>query len=567
MVEKRWQIRKVNRSYLKAISKNFSMPPVIARILMNRGFSTYHEIGEFLNPSLSSFAKVEQLPGLQEAVKLIARVVREGGRIVVFGDYDADGIAACAIVTRFLKQLDAEVEPYLPNRFSEGYGLSPQAVASVLERAPKLVITVDCGIRDRTGILSLKKQGVWVMVTDHHLPDFKEPPPPADVVVSSWDFESQQMILPFSGAGLALALVAEYAELVGVPLNPLEESIDLACIGTVADLVPLTDYNRIIAKYGLARINRKPNYGVQALLDVAGISGRKVGTQEISFIIAPRLNAAGRMEDPGWALSLLLSKNYQEALKRAQYLNDLNLRRYQEEEKILNEIWSKEDNQKFLEDEIVVLSGKDWNRGILGIIASRLSDQLGRPVIVLSENGSSASGSARSIEGFNLCQALEAASEMLLRFGGHEMAAGLAVAQSQLSSFRKFMNEHFGGVVKDINRKKGLIVDSILNFREIDDNLLEWIDRLQPFGEKNSNPLFVGLNVFLIKSWVWGRGQRHLGFLAKQGRDLQEGVVFGGREKATELTQSSLVDLAFEVNRDGYKRYPSLKVQDWRVKK
>ena len=563
---KKWQIRKVNEGYLKRLSRSLSMPVSIARVLMNRGVFTLQEARDFLNPHLSFLQKLQELPNLKEAVLLLDKVIRERGKILIFGDYDADGLTAAAILARFLRLFSSEVEIYIPSRFREGYGLNREAVESILKREPNLVVTVDCGIRDLPGIAALRNKGILVLITDHHLPDFDLWPQEL-CVVSTWDRDSREMISPLSGVGIALALAQAYGEYRGTSVIPVEEYIDLACIGTVSDVVPLLEENRVIVRYGLEKLNRNPCCGLRALCEVSGLTGRTIGTQEIGFILAPRINAAGRVEDPQPALALLLSDEYEEAIKLASYLDVLNSRRKKEEEKVLESVFQDEKNEAYLQDEVVVISGPEWNQGVLGIVASRLSEQLDRPVIALTEIDGVAMGSGRSIAGFSLSRALECSSSLLIRYGGHEMAAGLRLPADRVGELRGFLNDNFAEEVEKARSRRGLVVDALVGLREVNEETLFWLEKLEPFGEKNPPPLFAVLDASLIRSWIWGRNDQHLRLLVKQGRESQEMVVINGKKKAANLVNSSLVDLAFEVYRDNAGNYPYLKIQDWRIKK
>ncbi|HXL01723.1 MAG TPA: single-stranded-DNA-specific exonuclease RecJ [Candidatus Atribacteria bacterium] len=563
---KKWQIRKVNEGYLKNLSRSLSMPLSIARVLMNRGVFTLQEAQDFLEPRLSFLRKLEELPYLKEAVLLLDQVIRKQEKILIFGDYDADGLTAAAILARFLQLFSPEVEIYIPNRFREGYGLGREAVKEVLKREPHLVVTVDCGIRDREGIATLKSQGVLVLITDHHLPDF-DLWPQGVCVVSTWDRDSREMISPLSGVGIALALAQAYGEYRGAKINPVEEYLDLACIGTVSDVVPLLGENRVIVRYGLEKLNRNPCCGLRALSEVSGLAGKTIGTQEVGFILAPRINAAGRVEDSQPALDLLLSDKYEEALELANYLSTLNYRRQKEEEKVLESIFQDEKNEAYLQDEVVVISGSGWSQGVLGIVASRLSEQLDKPVIVLTEIDGMAMGSGRSITGFSLFSVLERSSSFLVRYGGHEMAAGLRLFADKVEGLRNFLNDSFAEEVKKARSLRGLVVDALVGLQEVNEETLFWLEKLKPFGEKNPPPLFAVLDASLIKSWIWGKNEQHLRLLVKQGREAQEMVVINGKKKAGNLVNSSLVDLAFEVHRDNSGNYPYLKIQDWRIKK
>ncbi|MGQ9472757.1 MAG: single-stranded-DNA-specific exonuclease RecJ [Candidatus Caldatribacteriaceae bacterium] len=566
-MSRRWQIRKVDRGHLFRLTREVSLPTAVARVLMNRGIFTPSEAQEFLSPSLRWLERVKELPGLDKAVSLLDRMVRENGRILVFGDYDVDGLTGSALLFRFLKSLSAQVEVYIPNRFTEGYGVTEQAARNILrDSPPHLLITVDCGIRDQEGLDLLRSKGVSLIVTDHHLPDFAALPE-VDALVCNFDLGTQELLFPLAGVGVALALAYRYAEYRGLKVNPLEEYVGLAGLGTVADAVPLLGVNRVIAWYGLQKLNQKPPLGLRALWKMLGFEGREMGAEDLGCIIAPRLNAAGRMESSWPALRLLLSENWEEVIQISHYLQELNVRRQREAERILLEITENPEQNQYFGDEVVVVSGPNWSLGVLGIIASRLSRSLNRPVIVLSEQEKIATGSGRSVEGFNLLQMLERARSFLIRYGGHEMAVGLRMPRESVAAFRKFVNTSYGRKIQKSAPVQGLVVDALVDFKEVDGRFLKWLKKLEPFGEQHPNPLFAALNVSLVKSWVFGKSKNHLRFLVKQGREMQEIVVYDGKDKASDLNESSLVDLAFEIQHHNSLSYPYLKAHDWRIKK
>ncbi len=534
---------------------------------MNRGIITPNQARSFLDPDLSSLDSLRSLPNLRKAVSLIDAVIKGNGKILIFGDYDADGLTACAILFLFLKKITPYVDTYIPSRFHEGYGLSEKAVENIIKMNPDLVITVDAGIKDVKEVSILKNKGIKIIITDHHVPHPEERPD-ADVLVSTWDWNDKKIILPLSGAGVALALAHEYAIYRGMAHSPIEEYISLACVGTVGDVVPLLDENRVIVKYGLKKINQNPGCGLQALLEVVGFSNKDIQSEQIGYIIAPRLNAAGRVEDPRAAFELLISDNYHDALQQAKLLNEYNQKRQKEETKVFSSLIEDKNNQEAMKDEIVVVSGKNWSIGVLGIIASRLSERLLRPVIVLSENDSVAVGSARSILGFNITDSLEKVSSLLIRYGGHEMAAGLKISLDNLDTFRQQLNELFGERVKMLKEKNGIVVDAQVTMADIDSQLILWLKKLEPFGEKNPNPLFVSSDVIVNERWYSGKNRQRLELVLMQNNKMRQHRIDAmiRSENVSDLASSSLIDLIFEV-RKGYWEQPYLKIMDWRIKK
>jgi len=351
-------------------------------------------------------------------------------------------------------------------------------------------------------------------------------------------------------------------------VSPFEEFIALACIGTVGDVVPLLDENRVIVKYGLKKINQNPGCGLQALLEVVGFNNKDIQSEQIGYIIAPRLNAAGRVEDPRVAFELLISNNYHYALQQAKLLNEYNLKRQKEEARIFSSLFDDQRNQESMKNDIVVVSGKYWSTGVLGIIASRLSEQLLRPVIVLSEDESVAVGSARSIFGFNITDALGKVSSLLIQYGGHEMAAGLKVPLSNLDLFRQSLNELFSERVRFLRERNGIVVDAQITMADVDSQLMFWLKKLQPFGEKNPNPLFVSSDVIVNERWFSGKDRQQLELVLMQNNKMRQHRIDAKirSENASDLASSSLIDLIFEV-RKGYWDQPYLKIMDWRIKK
>ncbi|NLJ38832.1 MAG: single-stranded-DNA-specific exonuclease RecJ [Candidatus Atribacteria bacterium] len=549
------------------LANSLCSPISIARVLMNRGIISPNQARSFLDPDLSSLDNLRSLPDLRKAVLLIDSVIKGNGKILIFGDYDADGLTACAILFLFLKKLTPYVNTYIPSRFHEGYGLSEKAVENILNSSPDLVITVDAGIKDVKGVSILKNKGIRVIITDHHVPHPDEKPN-ADVLVSTWDWNSQKIILPLSGAGVALALAHEYAIYRGMAFSPIEEFIALACVGTVGDVVPLQDENRVIVKYGLKKMNQNPGCGLQALLEVVGFNNKDIESEQIGYIITPRLNAAGRVEDPRVAFELLISDNYHNALQHAKLLNELNQKRQKEENKVFSNLFEDKKNQESMKDDIVVVSGKNWSTGVLGIIASRLSERLLRPVVVLSENETFAIGSARSILGFNITDALDKVSSLLIRHGGHEMAAGLKIPLHNLEIFRQRLNELFGERIRFLQEKNGIIVDAQVTMADVDSQLMLWLKKLEPFGEKNPNPLFISSDVIVNERWFSGKNRQYLELVLMQNNKMRQHRIDAmiRSENVSDLASSSLIDLIFEV-RKRYWDQPYLKIMDWRIKK
>lgn len=510
-----------------------SMSDILYELLLSRGISSPEEAESFLHPGREDLLDPMLLDGMKEAAAIITGAIADGKRICVYGDYDVDGVCATAILTEYLKSAGARVEYYLPSRHNEGYGLNECAVRSLSEKCD-LLVTVDCGISSRDLVSLAMELGLQVIVTDHHIPP--EDLPECTVV----DPHIGDYPFPFlCGAGVAFKLVQA--------LGGLESAmpfIDLACLATVADVVPLQKENRVIVKFGLEAIDRDPRPGLRTLMEVSGIAGKKLSSGSISFQLAPRLNAGGRLGSACRSLDLLLEKDYDRALPLAQELNDENASRREIEQKILAEANVMMNGYRLSRHRVILLMGEGWNPGVIGLVASRLEDRYHYPTLLLSRDGDTATGSCRSIDGVDIYAALESCSDLLTRFGGHTKAAGLTVPAENVP----LLLERLDAYVRD-NCDPFCFVpraeyDLELGFDRISTDLVKELELLQPTGYGNQPPVFCAEAVVRDARAVGCEGA-HLKLTLENNGRVIPGIRFRDGERAKSIQFGSTHKILF----------------------
>lgn len=509
-MKKQWVIRQADELRIRSISSRTGLHPAIAGVLAGRNIVSDSDIDKFLNPTLRHLHSFFSLKGMDAAVNRIARALWEKENILVFGDYDVDGITSSAIVFEFLRMVGGRVTWHLPHRIKEGYGLSPSHVKGIAAaKNINLIITTDCGIGSHEAAAEAAKAGIDVVITDHHAAD--GPVPDAAAVVNPNQPGCPSGFTYLAGAGVAYYLVIclrkhlrETGYLNGRSEPNLKAFADLAAIGTIADIVPLVRENRVIAKTGLSVINTSPRPGIRALIEVSGIKKNLIDAEDIAFRLAPRLNAAGRMDHAKIGFKLLTCSDTEQARKLAEKLNRLNAERQSVEGRIFDRILAYlEDDPGLLEKKSIIFGDASWHPGVLGIVASRLVEKNFRPVILFSIKDGIAKGSARSIPGINLYDMLARCSDCIDIFGGHAMAAGLSLPEKNIPEFAR----RFESVLAKQTEQSGpelfvpkLYIDGRLDLDMISDNLPEQIKRLEPFGQGNPEPVFVAGRVRVLYS-------------------------------------------------------------------
>ncbi len=552
MSRKKWTVQKLNKDLASTIAERYSIDPLTALLLTQRGFDTFDKLDEFFDDS-EEWIDPFLLPDMEKAVERINDAIFDGERICVYGDYDCDGVTSTTILYSYLEAQGADVTYMLPERERDGYGLSNQVVDRIAATGTKLIVTVDNGISAVEEAKYIKEKGMELVVTDHHLEGDELPDCVAivDPHRNDWDCPFED----YAGCGVALKLCCAME---GSSEEVMQEFADIAAVGTVADMVPLVGENRKIVLYGLRLLNtfRKP--GIEAILEKAGLADKTLDSTNISFGIAPRINAAGRMGTAERALDLLLADDPYSASEMAEEVNVMNTQRHTEEDKIFNEaVAYLQDHSELAHLPILVVSGKGWHEGVLGIVASKLLERYLRPVIVLTDKGYLCKGSARSTEGFSIYDAMHSCRDMLNTFGGHELAAGMSIKPERLDEFRVRINEYAYQMQSVYPETR---IDCKLNPAGLSLDVLDSIRMMEPFGTGNTSPVFGLYGVVLDSVQGMGNDGRHKKLtFHKDGTHTQVNGIFFNRPEFP-YQRGDKVDLVVTLGRNEYRGNVSLSV-------
>ncbi len=569
MIQRIWQLRSCEVARLEPLTRELGISPVTARLLCIRGLADLDQARRFMSPALSDLHDPFALADMALAVDRIMGAIARKERIAIHGDYDVDGVTSTVILRRALELLGADVTHFIPERLRDGYGLQPAALDRLHADGARLVISVDCGIRGVEAALQAKSLGIDLIITDHHEPDTYLPP--ALAVINPKRHDCAYPDKNLAGVGVALKVVQALCAKAGRTAW-LPAFVKVAAIGTLADVVPLTGENRIIAKLGLAMLSKGPHrVGLRALLDGCGLTGKDIDSYHIGFVLAPRVNAAGRMSTPDIAARLLLASDETmapEARDLAEQLNVENLRRQHEEADIVAAA------HKVVETDldvgsrtVIVVAGEGWHRGVIGIVASKLVDAFHRPAIVLSVDGDVAHGSCRSIPSFNMLAALESCADAMLKFGGHKQAAGLTIEAARIREFRARVNAHADGCLEPDDLRPRLWIDGGLTFRSISEQVTSELMTLSPFGAGNPCPVFRASRVEVIDGPRRVK-DRHLKMAFKQDGRVMRGIAWRAGERESFVAEHrAAIDLAFSVDQDFWngERYLQLSIADFRA--
>ncbi len=526
-----------------ALAATLRVPPALAALLVQRGHDSEEAARRYLRPSLSELSDPQALAGMAEAVEVIAATVRAGGRIMVHGDYDVDGQCSSALLTRALRVAGADVVPFLPHRLRDGYDFGPAGLAAARDAGASLIITCDCGITAVETVRAARTAGIGVVVTDHHLPGPELPPALAIVDPQRADDTSGANAL--CGTGIAFKLVQALVPALALPQHLALHLLDLVALATVADVVPLQGENRILVRHGLKLLADSRWVGVRALVEATGLTGREVVARHLGFVLGPRLNAAGRVADATDGLRLLLSDDPEESTQLAKKLEGLNVERQALDQRILDEALEQVERTGDPErDASFVLVGDGWHPGVVGIVASRVVERYGRPTFLIAFDGEIGKGSGRSTSRFDLHAALLSCGDLLERFGGHRMAAGLTIHRSRLDAFR----ERFGDVARQTLAPEDLgpeqRVDLQLRLHEVTPDLERLCRYLEPCGQGNSSPVFGVRGVRFTNRSVVGSG--HIKGVLDDGTTRLSVIGFQWADRATWLGDDP-VDAAFRI--------------------
>ncbi|MBI5873824.1 MAG: single-stranded-DNA-specific exonuclease RecJ [Candidatus Omnitrophica bacterium] len=553
-MQKTWKPKEPDIELKNELVLALGASSLFAQLLVSRGITDKESAEVFLRSELSDLYDPYLMKGMREAVGRIRTAVSKKEPIFIATDFDVDGVTSCAILETELKRLGAHLIHYVPHRIKDGYGLNQEAVAKAVAFGTKVFISLDCGVTAHREAMSLKEAGIDCIIIDHHEPP-KENLPQALAILNPKQDDCDYPFKDLASVGLVYKLIQ------ALGTEDAGQYLDLVALGTVADVAPLRGENRIFVKHGLDTLNNTSRLGLLSLMEAAGIKSKKISTHSISFILAPRLNASGRVDSAHTSLDLLMSGDSREADTLARSLNEFNRERQKIEEKVLNEAIDLIDKEiNFKDDFIIVLSREDWHPGVLGIVASKIVDRYYRPAVIISFQDEIGRGSARSVHNFHIYEALARCEPFLKEFGGHKYAAGLTIERKNIGEFRQALNS-----VARENFKQGLLapvleVDAAIPLSLINEGLLSSIDALSPFGEGNRRPVFISKNL-LVKTKPMLAGKNSLKFWVSDGERTFEAIGFGMADFFGLVNNSPRIDLAYCLGWDDWNNHNTIQLE------
>lgn len=540
----------------KELAEKIGMSPVLAGLLIQRGIKTESAAKRFFRPMLNELIDPFLMNDMDVAVDRLNDAMGRKERIMVYGDYDVDGCTAVALVYKFLQQFYSNIDYYIPNREGEGYGVSRQGIDFAAETGVKLIIVLDCGIKAIDEIAYAKERGIDFIICDHHEPD--DELPPAVAILNPKRKDSTYPFKQLCGCGVGFKLMQAFTKNNGIPFSRLIPLLDFCAVSIAADLVPVEGENRILAFHGLKQLNQSPSIGLKAIIEICGLTNRELTMSDIVFKIGPRINASGRMQNGKEAVELLVERDLQKALTEATRINEYNEQRKDVDKQMTeeaNEIVARLESQRHMQS--IVLYDEGWKKGVVGIVASRLTELYFRPTVVLTVIDGMASGSARSVAGFDIYDAVKSCRDLLENFGGHTYAVGLTLRKENIPEFRRRFQEYVTHHILPEQTQQTLDIDLELDFHDVNKRLLNELKRLAPHGPGNDKPLFITRNVYDYgTSKVVGRHQEHikLELVDSKSAVVMNGIAFGQSAAARYIKSKRSFDIVYTIEENTYKR-------------
>ncbi|MBQ9757857.1 MAG: single-stranded-DNA-specific exonuclease RecJ [Clostridia bacterium] len=557
MLQKNWVLKEFDKNRVVEISKEFNISPLASIILYNRGIRESSEIEKFLHCDLKNLHDPYLLKDMDKAVARIKEAQAKGEKITIYGDYDVDGITSIAILYKHLTSMGFEVDYYIPDRIQEGYGVNREALDKIKENGTGVVITVDTGITAVEETEYAKSIGMDFIITDHH--ECKETIPAAFAAIDPKRKDCKYPFKNLAGVGVAFKLIQALDENSSVE-KLISKYADLVCLGTVADISPLVDENRIIVTKGLEKFKNTENIGLKALLDVSITNNKAITTSSIGYIIAPRINASGRLGCASRSVEMFLTQDKEKAYELANSLCEENIIRQQTEQKMFAEALEYiEKNPQIKEDQVLVIPHENWHHGIVGIVSSKITEKFYRPSILFAIDGDEAKGSGRSVSGFNLFEALENSSDILEKFGGHELAAGLSIKTENIEKFRTAINSQKLSKIDEQSLIPTVSVDAVIKPAYITMETVDEINKLHPFGVDNPLPVFAVRNIKIHKISTMSEG-KHLRMTLLKDNKFFDAVGFGMGEYFNHLKEGDFVEVAFGLDINDYKGFKNIQL-------
>lgn len=544
------------KSAEEQLAQEAGVHPALGHLLVQRGFTTPHEAKRFFRPQLADLHDPFLMNDMQEAVDRLNEAMIRKERIMVYGDYDVDGCTAVALVYKFLRDYYPNIDFYIPDRYDEGYGVSKKGVEFAAETGVGLIIVLDCGIKAIEEVAYAKELGIDFIICDHHVPD--EELPCAVAILNPKREDNRYPYTDLSGCGVGFKFMQAFAQSNGIEFNQLHQLLDLCVISIASDIVPIMGENRILAYHGLRILNSKPSVGLKAVCEVCGVADREVTMNDIIFKIGPRLNASGRMQNGKEAVQLLVERNYPEALELANLIDQYNDARKDLDKQMTEEAIEMAKATPGIDDHrSVVIYNEAWHKGVIGIVASRLTELYYRPAVVLTRSEGIATGSARSVSGFDVYSAVQHCADLLENFGGHTYAAGLSLKVENVEAFKQRFEEYVAEHILDEQTQPTLDIDAQLDFCDINMKFYQDLKKFSPFGPGNPKPIFFTPRVYDYgTSKVVGRGQEHikLELVDNKSNSIMNGIAFGQSSQARYIKTKRAFDICYSVEENTHKR-------------
>ena len=540
----------------KALAKETGISPILCKLLLERGITSAAEAKRFFRPQLNELHDPFLMKDMSIAVERLNQAMGRKERIMVYGDYDVDGTTAVALVYKFLQQFYSNIDYYIPDRYNEGYGVSVKGVDYACETGVKLIIVLDCGIKAVEEIAYAKEKGIDFIICDHHVPD--DTLPPAVAILNTKRADNTYPYDHLSGCGVGFKFMQAFALNNGIEFHQLTPLLDLVAVSVASDIVPIMGENRVLTYHGLKQLNSNPSVGLKAIIDVCGLSEKEITVGDIVFKIGPRINASGRIQNGKEAVELLIEKDFSAALEKANQINQ-----YNETRKDLDKTMTEEANQivdrleGLADRRSIVIYNEAWHKGVIGIVASRLTEIYYRPAVVLTRTDNLATGSARSVSGFDVYKAIEHCRDLLENFGGHTYAAGLSMKVENVEEFTRRFETYVTEHILPEQTSAVIDIDAEIDFRDITPKFHADLKKFNPFGPDNHKPIFCTHNVYDYgTSKVVGRDQEHikLELVDNKSNNVMNGIAFGQSSQARYIKTKRSFDICYTIEENTHKR-------------
>ena len=540
----------------RELANELGISPILGKFLLDRNIRSVSEAKRFFRPQLSDLHDPFLYTDMDVAVDRLNQALGHKERILVYGDYDVDGCTAVALVYKFIQQYYSNIDYYIPDRYEEGYGVSYKGVDYAYETGVKLIIVLDCGIKAIDEITYAKEKGIDFIICDHHVPD--ETLPPAVAILNAKRKDSTYPYPHLSGCGVGFKFMQAFAKSNDIPFSQLISLLDLCAVSIASDIVPIMGENRILAYHGLRQLNSNPSVGLKAIIDICGLTDREITINDIVFKIGPRINASGRMQNGKEAVALLVERNFKSAYNNADMINH-----YNEQRKDLDKAMTEEAN-KIVENlkenndhKAIVIYNEEWHKGVIGIVASRLTEIYFQPAVVLTRTDDLATGSARSVAGFDIYSAIASCRDILENFGGHTYAAGLSLKVKHIPEFKRRFEEYVQKNILHEQTLPNIDIDAVIGFQDITHKFFMDMKRFQPFGPDNKKPVFCSEHVYDYgTSKVVGREQEHikLELVDNKSSKIMNGIAFGQSSQARYIKTKQSFDIVYTLEDNTHKR-------------